>query len=411
MRKLIYLFLTIVMVVSTGIISCANDEAKNMSQTGLIDQNGNIVSGTLIKTNTIWITNNVEKWTTNGVHRITTNDDGSIKVEFQTNIFYPNLPENATDLYRIYVPFAGSGDGYYTVDYRDYNRLKQLWFDQINRKGSSDGKVFAIRNKVNNRPYFEFQKKLTLTSAKIGEYSAQDYYYFNGNGDIVYKEDGKIIKKFMGAIITEYRDVEKEFPEKRWSLGAGKTVQSTAIKKYTWKQRGVYTVGAIYANTMTTEEARWKYLGRTLTDQDTLGQLGGKGDNLFKDGVFDFIAYRYVQETYGGAFSWAGNLWERQYITPGFIEVLVMYPYENMGYKDAAAVHSYYAYHGIYNHYTEYKNHPGIYFTTENMPYMTDANIYLAERPEYTTPLLNHSATFTDVNRGWNYLFMAGDKN
>ena len=132
MKKLIYLFLTITIAALIGIISCAKDEANNMSQTGLLDQNGNIISGTLIRTNRIWVTNYVEKWTTNaGIHDITTNDDGSIKIEYITNIFYPNLPENATDLYRIYVPFAGVGDGYYTVDYRDYNGLKPLWLSLI----------------------------------------------------------------------------------------------------------------------------------------------------------------------------------------------------------------------------------------------------------------------------------------
>ena len=162
MRKtIICCIIAVITAASILTVSCANDEAKNMSQTGLIDQNGNIVSETLIRTNTIWITNNIEKWTTNGAHRIITNADGSVKVEFQTNIFYPNLPDNPTDLYRIYVPFAGKGDGYYTVDYRDYNGLKQLWLDQVNRKGESDGKVFAIRNKNNSGSFHNFQNKQT----------------------------------------------------------------------------------------------------------------------------------------------------------------------------------------------------------------------------------------------------------
>ena len=42
---------------------------------------------------------------------------------------------------------------------------------------------------------------------------------------------------------------------------------------------------------------------------------------------------------------------------------------------------------------------------------MTNHNLYLGERPEYTTPWLNNSATFTDTERGWNYLFMAGQPN
>ena len=193
MRKtIIYYIVAVITAASILTVSCANDEAKNMSKTGLIDQRGNIVSDTLIKTNTIWITNSLEKWTTNaGVNNITTNSDGSIKIEYATNIFYPNLPDNPTDLYKIYVPFAGVGDGYYTVDYRDYNRLKQLWLDQVNRKGVNDGKVFAIRNKNNNGNFDNFQNKQTK-----GNTTSYDYYYFNDNGDIVYKEDNRVIKKF-----------------------------------------------------------------------------------------------------------------------------------------------------------------------------------------------------------------------
>ena len=48
-----------------------------------------------------------------------------------------------------------------------------------------------------------------------------------------------------------------------------------------------------------------------------------------------------------------------------------------------------------------------------NMPYMTNHNIYLGERPEYTSPLLTHSAAFTDGERkpNWCFLFMPRHKN
>ena len=108
--------------------------------------------------------------TNDGVSNITTNADGSIEIEYWTNVLTPNLPDNPTDLYRIYVPFAGKRDGYYTMDYRDYNGLKQIWLDQVNRKGASDGKVFFIRNKANNGNYENFQDKHT-----DGNYSARDY--------------------------------------------------------------------------------------------------------------------------------------------------------------------------------------------------------------------------------------------
>ena len=384
MRKLINLFLIVISVLIIGMISCADKNNGNMSQTGLLDQSGNIVSGTLIKTNVIWVTNRVDNWVTNGgVNSITTNEDGSIKIEYGTNVLVPNLPDNPTDLYRIYVPFARKGDGYYTMDYRDYNGLKQLWLDQINRKGASDGKVFAIRNKKNGGDYNNFQTVHTK-----GEYSAKDYYYFNNNGDIVWKEDNRVIKKFMGAIITEYRYIEKK------QFGAE---NPGGIVKYTWNRRDTYTVGGIYANTMTTEQARWEYLGRRYGERPF-----DDGDNLFKDGVFEFIAAREKKEVYWSITGIENKLFERQYIYPGFIEVLVMNPWDNCGYYDAAGVYSYYAYYG------DWASPTG--FTSENMPYMTNYNIYLGERPEYTIPWLTHSTAFTDPDRGWGYLFIAGNK-
>ena len=400
MRKFIYL-LFIITVMAVAMVSCG-DKPTTMSSfstdTGLIDQDGNVITNTLVYTNIIWTTNTIEIWMTNGgISMITTNADGSIKIEYVTNVLAPNIPDKATDYYKIRVPFGVSGDGYTTVSYKDTNKLKQLWFDQINRKGINDGRVFGIRNKANNRSMNNFQRRHTND-----KYSAEDYYYFNNNGDIVWKEDNTIIKKFVGAIITDYRDIA----ERRFGRWEGKP-SNYAIIEYKWKQKGIYTVGAIYANALTTEQARAKYLGREKT--------GGSrdfenGDDPFKDGVFDFVAYRYRNETFNNGFAYAANLFERQYINPGFIEVLVMYDYDNMGYSGAAGVHSYYAYYGIYDMWQEYKNHPGIYFTPENMPYMTNQNIYLGERPEYTVPLLTHSAAFTDNPRGWCYLFMPGRK-
>ena len=383
MRKFIYLFLLVVMAIPIVMISCA-DKETNMSQTGLVDQNGNVVSGTLIRTNIVWVTNKIDAWRTNeGVNNITTNADGSIKIEYWTNVLTPNLPDNPTDLYKIYVPFAGKGDGYYTMDYRDYNGLKQLWLDQIQRKGASDGKVFFIRNKANNGNYNNFQNKHT-----DGNYSAQDYYYFNDKGDIVWKEDNRVIKKFMGAIITEYRYIEKK------QFGAE---NPSGIVKYTWNRKNTYTIGGVYANTLTTEEARWIYLGRRNGDRPF-----DNGDDRFKDGVFEFVAAREQKETYWAAAvdGIENKLFERQYIYPGFVEVLVMNPDDNWGYSDAAGVYSYYAYHG------DWASARG--FKPENMPYMTNHNIYIGERPEYTLPWLTHSTAFTDSDRGWCFLFMAG---
>ena len=297
------------------------------------------------------------------------------------------IDDNISHYYRIRVPFAVGGDGYTNVSYKDTSKLKQLWLDQINRKAVGDGKVFAIRNRANNRDASSFQNAHTH-----GSYSAKDYYYVNEDGDIVYKEDNTVIKKLVGAIITEYRDINIERGH-RANFGFNDNRQ--AIVDIPFKLKGIYTVGAIYANTFTTEEARKKYMG----------------DNPFKDGVFNFITYWHLVETFHSGVAYANNIFERQYIYPGFVEVLVMYDYNNEGYNGAAAVHSYYPYYGIYNYWQEYKNHPGIYFTPQNMPYMTNQYVYLAQRPEYTTPQLNHTALFTDTFRGWQFLFMPGNKD
>ncbi len=314
-------------------------------------------------------------------------DDGSSggDTDGDDTMILPN--DSPGDYYDVRVPFGVGGDGYTNVSYKDTNKLKQLWFDQINRKAANDGKVFAIRNAKNNRDANNFQNRHTH-----GQYSAQDYYFFNENGDIVYKEDNTIIKKLVGAVIIPYRDITIKrgdsalFSDNSWAI------QKNGI---TWKEKNIYTIGAIYANTLTTEEARNRY----------------SDDNPFKDGVFDFVVARhYVQTWWSGDF-YANNLFERQYINPGFIEVLVMYDYDNQGYSGAASVHSYYAYYGIYNYHEEYKNHPGIYFTAQNMPYMTNQNIYLSQRPEFITKQLNHAELFSDSRRGWKFLFMPGKKD
>ena len=303
--------------------------------------------------------------------------------------------------YRLRVPFAVSGDGYTNVSYADTNTLKQLWFDQINRKAVNDGRVFAIRNKANNRNTANFQNRHT-----DGQYSAQDYYYFNENGDIVWKEDNTVIKKFMGATIVRYRDVSIQRGRK---YGFINNLQ--AIVKISWTEKNINTIGAVYANTMTTEEARAKYLVAAQQSRVAGPNHATSGDNKFKEGVFDFITYRHNVETYHDGWQCANNLFERQYIEPGFVEILVMYDYYDKKEDGAAAVHSYYPYYGVYNYYKEYANHPGVYFTPQNMPYMTNHNIYLAQRPEFTMKQLTHTAAFTDNHRGWNFMFMPGQKD
>ena len=292
------------------------------------------------------------------------------------NYTLPN--DNPSDYYKVHVPFGVGGDGFTNVSYKDTNKLKQLWLDQINRKAKNDGKVFAIRNRANNRDANNFQNRHTH-----GQYSAQDYYYFNENGDIVWKEDNTIIKKFMGAIITEYRNVTITRGNKNIWLN-----NSMAIDKIRWSKKGIYTIGAIYANALTTDETRRKYVS---------------AQNPFKDGIFDFITYRHHLEAFNnGAWCW-NEYFERQYTTHGFIEVLVMDESNNLGYSGSAGVHSYYPYYGKFNRVEG--------FTPQNMPYMTNQNIYLGQRPEYTDRQLTHTALFTDGWRGWCFLFMPGHKN
>ena len=394
MKKLSYLFLITIIAVS-----CADKIDSNLNQTGLIDQNGNLITNTLVKTNILHFTGNIPAWSTNlNVDYVFITNSNGVEIKYEENILSPNLPDKPTDYYKIYVPYGVSGDGYITVSYKDTNKLNQLWFDQINRKAYNDGKVFAIRNKENNRDENNFQNRHAQ-----GNYTAQDYYYFNDNGDIVWKEDNRIIKKFVGAIVTEYRDVNKYFGD--WSGGWGGAEwagypHGYAIKEYKWKQRGVLTVGGVYANTLTTEDARRIYIGRARGDRYL-----DEGDDPFKDGVFNFITYRQRIETFNNGFALAANMFERQYITQNFIEIFVMDPEDNLGYENAAGVYSYYAYFAKFS-YVEG-------FTSENRPYMTNQKIYLAQRPEYTTPLLTHSAAFTDGHRHpkWHFLFMPGHKN
>lgn len=73
------IFYLIAVVVTAVMVSCANNENNNSSQTGAIDQNGNIIT----------ITNTV------------------------TNVI-GDTSDSHTDYYRIYVTWSGGGD-YHTV--------------------------------------------------------------------------------------------------------------------------------------------------------------------------------------------------------------------------------------------------------------------------------------------------------
>ena len=376
MKKIIYTFLTAVIAAFMLMVSCADKADNNLSQTGLIDQNGNIIKDTLIYTDTVRLTGNIPIWATNKKdYNIKTNVslDGYsnyYEIKYPDEILAPNYPNNATDYYQIFVPYTGGGY-YHTVSYKDTNKLKQLWFDQIKRKGKSDGKIFAIRNRDNDRDRNNFQNDHN---------GRKDYYYFKDNGDIVYKGGDKnietneyLIKRFVGAIIVDYRKItEKSHPEEG------------IFKKDKIENTGEWTVGAIYKMVINVNEAR----------------------RLFKDGgasegVYNFIGIR--KWTYFNQYVSDRKMFTRQFYNTDFMEVLVLNPYANEGNADCLGVDAYYAYYGDYRQ-GEGSMPPIKGFTHENFQYMTDENIYLAKRPEDIVPLLTHTTAFTDANIHWKFL-------
>ena len=392
MKKLIYLF--VIIAVSVAMVSCADKHDNDLNQTGLYDQSGNLITNTLIETNKIRINGDIPVWATNiAIDYIVITNSNYTEIKYPTNVTVPNLPKDPTAVYRIRVPYAGKGNGFYNVDYRDTNKLNQLWLDQIQRKGVNDGKVFAIRNKANNRDANNFQK-----IHGYGNYNAKDYYYFKENGDIVWKGDDVFTKKFMGAIIVRYKGISEKVK--------GDPMNGNVYAGYHWTNSNVFTVGAIYAATIDIEDARWEYMKRRRGESTFKD-----GDDPFRDGVFNFHSPRYKVEV--RAYPSILNMMFERIFYRGFIEVLVMNPQDNMGYKDAMGLHTYYAYYGIYDGNAPtsgpYGSSPG--FQDWNMPYMTNHNIYIGERPEYTMPLLTATDAFTDADRGWNYLLLPGHKN
>ena len=386
MKKAIYTFLGIVIMA----IGCSNGLNKNdLNQTGLLDQNGNVVKGTLVYTNVVKFKTNIPSWATNesmGKYSIETTeeeDDTTYEIIYETNYVLPNMPESPTDYYKLRVPWAGGGNDYVTVSYKDINTLKKLWLDQIMRKGAGDGRVFAIRNRENNRDINNFQNK------HGGRY---DYYYFKDNGDIVYKGGDKndpdkeyLVKRFVGATIVDYRKVEQ-----RSSLSS---IREDDKINYT----GEYTVGAIYKMCIDVNQAR--KLFATSSDWSTTGAC---------DGTYDFIAARKEIWFFKNIFTEDKTCFVRQFYNTNFLEVLVLNPHGNEGNENCLGLDGYYAYYG------DYRNGEGAWpikgFTEQNMPYMTDEFLYIGKRPEWIVPVLNHTVTYMDWSRNWNFLAMPGHR-
>ena len=327
MRKTIYLlFIITVIAVAIVMVSCANNDALNSQQTGLIDQNGNVITNTV------------------------------------TNYIPEEIPNKATDWYNISVPYAGMG--IITVSYKDTNKLKQLWLDQIQRKGANDGKVFAIRNRANNRDVHSFQRAYD---------GREDYYYFADNGDIYYKggdinsKTGEtLMKRFVGATIVDYRKVTK------------RSVQSDTRADDVISLTGELTVGGIYKMAITEKEAAAKFADAN----------GGA-----TDGAYEFIAARRQLYTYYTPTYQQWYTFKREYSHTNFLEVLVLNPHANEGNENCLGVDSYYA-----------------YYSKGGIAPLIDETLYLGERPEYVVPLLTHTTTFTDASRWWSFLAMPGQK-
>ena len=347
----------------------------------MIDQNGNLITNSLIKTNVLRFSGSIPYWATNNKFNYSITKDGDdFEIKYTENVVTtnPDLEVDASDYYQIMLPYAGVG--YYTVSYKDTNRLNQLWFDQIQRKGRDDGKVFAIRNRDNDRDMNNFQTE------KNGRY---DYYYFKDNGDIVYKGGDKnsgagetLIKRFVGAVIVNYRKIT--YRTRPWQ---GDFFEDK------WEDTGEYTIGAIYKMAIDVNRARQKFAGSDVCD-----------------GVYDFIACR--KEYY---YSWVGKNFRedkvtvtRQFFNTNFMEILVLNRYRDWEPERCLGVDAYYAYYGDYRSKEGDMSPNG--FTSENYPYMTDEKLYLGKRPEDIIPQLTHTTTFADASRKWNFMAMPGHK-
>ena len=277
------------------------------------------------------------------------------------------LPEEAGSVYTVTVPFASAKK--VAVDYRDSAKLNQLWLDQINRKAANDGKVFAIRNGRNPYGLEDFQKSLP---AKDENGNLQDYYYFDSKGDIYYKPDNRLIKKFVGAVIVPRIYVTK----KNYGFADSVTHEYGVSKEY--------TVGGIYKMAISGEEAERIY---------------GKGGSA-KNAVHTFIEANLTLSKF-----WNGAYYENIHFTrqfpEGALEVLVMNPGGNEGIKGAAGIDSYYWWwEGPDRNEVKYES-------------MLDERLYLGERPEFTFPTFGRFVVFSDSGNTpwWCYMFMPGHKN
>ena len=375
MKKSIYLLLVVVLATA---IACKSNTMSNFSEeTGLIDEaTGKVWTNGFVKTDTVTATEETIRGYTNAapVKEIITQyvqGEKEYIIKYVTNETVAQLPDKPGAKYRISVLWTeGEARGIFVdVDYRDTARLNRLWLEQINREGAKDGKVFAIRNGRNPYGIEDFQKSLP---AKDENGNLQDYYYFDSKGDIYYKPDNRLIKKFVGAIIVPRIYVTK----KNYGFADSVTHEYGVSKEY--------TVGALYKMAISGDEANSIY---------------GRGSSA-RNAVHTFIEADITLSKFWNGAYYENIFFQRQF-PAGALEVLVMNPDGNEGIKGAAGIDSYYVWwEGNDRNEDKYNK-------------MLNEKLYLAERPEFTFPQFTRYVVFSDSGNTpwWCFMFMPGHKN
>ena len=380
MKKSIYLLLILIVVLAMA-IACKSKPtqlSQFTTETGLIDEaTGKVWTNGFIETDTVTATEETLRGYTNiGVVKeiVTQYVKGETQyiIKYVTNETVAQLPDKPGTKYRISVLWTESSEArgiFVDVDYRDTARLNRLWLEQINREGAKDGKVFAIRNGRNPYGIEDFQKSLP---AKNENEDLQDYYYFDSKGNIYYKPDNRLIKKFVGAIIVPRIYVTK----KNYGFADSVTHEYGVSKEY--------TVGALYKMAISGDEANSIY-GR-----------GGSARNA----VHTFIEADITLSKFWNGAYYENIFFQRQF-PAGALEVLVMNPDGNEGIKGAAGIDSYYVWwEGNDRNEDKYNK-------------MLNEKLYLAERPEFTFPQFTRYVVFSDSGNTpwWCFMFMPGHKN
>ncbi|TXJ56183.1 hypothetical protein EPJ67_07950 [Brachyspira aalborgi] len=380
MKKSIYLLLILIVVLATA-IACKSKPtqlSQFTTETGLIDEaTGKVWTNGFIETDTVTATEETLRGYTNlaPVKEIITQyvkGETQYIIKYVTNETVAQLPDKPGAKYRISVLWPESVEArgiFVDVDYRDTARLNRLWLEQINREGAKDGKVFAIRNGRNPYGIEDFQKSLP---AKDENEDLQDYYYFDSKGNIYYKPDNRLIKKFVGAIIVPRIYVTK----KNYGFADSVTHEYGVSKEY--------TVGALYKMAISGDEANSIY---------------GRGSSA-RNAVHTFIEADITLSKFWNGAYYENIFFQRQF-PAGALEVLVMNPDGNEGIKGAAGIDSYYVWwEGNDRNEDKYNK-------------MLNEKLYLAERPEFTFPQFTRYVVFSDSGNTpwWCFMFMPGHKN